>query len=85
VEVLYSRAGQTADQMIERATHRFGAYGEVLAVTDDHAERETVMSLGGLASSCRNFISTVESALGELEDDIKHYNQQERHRFQRRR
>ena len=24
VEVLYSRAGQTADQMIERAVHRFG-------------------------------------------------------------
>ncbi len=51
VEVLYSRAGQTADAMIERAAHRFGAYGEVLAVTDDHAERETVMSVGGLASS----------------------------------
>jgi predicted RNA-binding protein with PIN domain len=37
VEVLYSRQGQTADQMIERAAHRFGPYGEVLAVTDDHA------------------------------------------------
>ena len=24
IEVLYSRAGQTADQMIERAAHRFG-------------------------------------------------------------
>src|SRR5579859_3952047 len=46
VEVLYSRAGQTADQMIERAAHRFAPYGEVLAVTDDLAERETVISLG---------------------------------------
>jgi len=85
VEVLYSRAGQTADQMIERAAHRFAPYGEVLAVTDDHAERETVMSLGGLASSCTNFIQTVESALAELTDELKHYNRQERHRFQRRR
>ncbi len=83
VEVLYSRAGQTADAMIERAAHRFGAYGEVLAVTDDHAERETVMSVGGLASSCLNFIRTVEDTLVELADDIKHYNRQERHRFQR--
>ena len=33
VEVLYSRRGQTADQMIERAAHRFGPYGEVMAVT----------------------------------------------------
>src|SRR5215472_12194094 len=29
VEVLYSSAGQTADQMIERAAHRFAVYGEV--------------------------------------------------------
>src|SRR6266567_6850471 len=56
VEVLYSRSGQTADQMIERAAHRFAPYGEVLAVTDDLAARETVISLGGLASSCWNFI-----------------------------
>jgi predicted RNA-binding protein with PIN domain len=85
VEVLYSKPGQTADQMIERAAHRFAPYGEVLAVTDDHAERETVLSLGGLASSCLNFIQTVESALAEQADDIKHYNRKERRRFERRR
>jgi len=84
MEVLYSRSGQTADDMIERATHRFGAYGEILAVTDDQAERETVTSLGGSASSCWNFIQSVESALAELADDIKHHNRRERHRFQRR-
>ena len=84
VEVLYSRKGQTADQMIERAAHRFAPYGEVLAVTDDHAERETVISLGGSAASCRNFIRDVENALAGLDDDIKHHNRQERHRFQRR-
>ena len=83
VEVLYSRAGQTADQMIERAAHRFEAYGEVLAVTDDNAERETVLSLGGYASSCWNFIQTVENTLAEVADDIKHHNRKERHRYQR--
>jgi predicted RNA-binding protein with PIN domain len=84
LEVLYSRKGQTADDMIERAAHRFQPYGEVLAVTDDFAERETVLSLGGLASSCWNFIQTVENALAELADDIKHHNRRERHRYQRR-
>ena len=84
LEVLYSRSGQTADQMIERAAHRFAPYGEVLAVTDDLAERETVISLGGMASSCRNFIQTVENALAEMADDIKQHNREERHRFQRR-
>ena len=84
LEVLYSRSGQTADQMIERAAHRFAPYGEVLAVTDDLAERETVISLGGMASSCWNFIQTVENALAEMADDIRLHNRQERHRFQRR-
>ncbi|MGH7969054.1 MAG: NYN domain-containing protein, partial [Limisphaerales bacterium] len=77
LEVLYSKSGQTADQLIERSAHRFAPYGEVLAVTDDLAERETVLSLGGLASSCLNFIRTVENVLAELADDLKEYNRQE--------
>ena len=84
VEVLFSHAGQTADQMIERAAHRFQPYGEVMAVTDDHAERDTVIALGGSASSCWNFIRTVESTLAELQADIKHHNREERNRFKRR-
>jgi predicted RNA-binding protein with PIN domain len=85
LEVLYSRRGQTADDMIERAAYRFSPYGEVLAVTDDQAERDTVISLGGMASNCLNFIYTVENTLEEQAQDLKHYNRQERHRFQRRR
>lgn len=83
VEVLFSNAGQTADDMIERAAHRFQPYGEVLAVTDDHAERDTVIALGGLASSCLNFISMVESALQDLAEDVKQYNRNERNRYKR--
>jgi predicted RNA-binding protein with PIN domain len=81
VEVLYSRAGQTADQMIERATHRLLDYGEVLVVTDDFAERDTVLALGGMASNCLNFLQTVESALTDLRRQIKHHNQKERTGF----
>jgi predicted RNA-binding protein with PIN domain len=84
LEILFSRAGQTADQMIERAAHRFQPFGEVLAVTDDIAERETVIALGGMAASCWNFIQTVETALAEVERDIKHHNRQERNKFGRR-
>lgn len=47
VEVLFSHQGQTADQMIERAAYRFREYGEVMAVTNDGAEREMVISLEG--------------------------------------
>ena len=83
VEILFSRAGQTADQMIERAAHRFQPFGEVLAVTDDNAERDTVIALGGMASSCLSFIQTVESALAELKHDIKRLNRREKNQFNR--
>ncbi len=84
MEVLYSRRGQTADQVIERAAHRLSAYGEVLAVTDDQAERETVISFGGSACSCGNFVREVEHVLADLAEDIGHHNRRERGRFQRR-
>ncbi len=83
MEVLYSRRGKTADQVIERAVHRFAAFGEVLVVTDDNAERDTVLSLGGSTSSCWNFIQEVENVLAEQSDELRHYNRRERHRFNR--
>ncbi len=83
LEILYSRAGRTADDIIERVTHRMSPYGEVLVVTDDNAERDTVIALGGMASSCLNFIQSVENALAELQDDIKVYNRKERNKFRR--
>ena len=83
IEVLFSRSGQTADQMIERAAHRFADHGEVLVVTDDAAERDTVIGLGGQAASCANFIRMVEAALTELQDKLRDYSRAERNRFNR--
>lgn len=83
VEIVFSRTRQTADQIIERVTHRMKPYGEVLVVTDDHAERDTVISMGGFASSCENFIRTIHGALRDLERDIAHYNFAEKRRYKR--
>ena len=83
VEIIYSRPGQSADQVIERVAHRLSAYGEVLVVTDDFAERDTVVSVGGMFSSCLGFIQTVENALAELDRDLQRLNRRERLRFQR--
>ena len=83
VEVLFSQAGQTADDMIERAAHRFQSYGEVLVVTNDRAERDVVGGFGGLASSCENFILMIGNALAELRDELKNHNRAERNRFNR--
>ena len=83
VEIIYSRPGQTADQLIERVAHRLSGYGEVLVVTDDFAERDTVVSVGGMFASCLGFIQTVESSLAELERDLEKLNRRERVKFNR--
>ena len=83
VEVLFSRAGQTADEMIERAAHRFQEYGEVLVVTDDYAERDLVSGFGGSVASCANFIRMIGDAQAELQDNVRQHNRAERNRFNR--
>jgi hypothetical protein len=81
LEILYSRGGRTADQIIERVAARMSGIGEVLAVTDDHAERDTVFYQGGLASSCSNFIASVERVLEEQQRDIARLNRRQRAAF----
>ena len=83
VEILYSHTGQTADQMIERAATLLASYGEVLVVTDDRAERDTVEAAGAMSSSCPNFINMVEAAVREMASQLKNYNQRERNKYQR--
>ncbi|MEK7676672.1 MAG: NYN domain-containing protein [Verrucomicrobiota bacterium] len=83
MEILYSKAGQTADQLIERAVHRLQDYGEVLVVTDDTAERAMIASVGGLASSCANFAHAVKSALTDLNRELHHHNRRELNRFRK--
>jgi predicted RNA-binding protein with PIN domain len=84
LEILYSRTGLTADAIIERVAHRMKPYGEVLAVTDDHAERDTVVSLGGVSTSCLSFIQEVKSTLVDLNNTMKQINARERRSYRNR-
>ena len=81
VEVLFSNSGQTADDLIERAAHRFQDYGEVLVVTDDFAERDTVSGCNGSVASCANFIQMIQNALADLTENLNNHNRNERNRF----
>jgi len=83
VEVLYSRGGQTADQMIERTVHRLLPFGEVLVVTNDGVERDLVIGLGAMAVSCEGFIQEWMNLTGELHCQLKNYNLREKHKFSR--
>jgi uncharacterized protein len=77
IEVLYSGRGKTADDLIERATVRLLRYGDVLVVTDDFAERDTVISFGGSAWSCASFIRSLEAERDGFDRDVHHHNRRE--------
>ena len=81
MEIIYSRSGQTADDVIEWVTARLVAYGEVLVVSNDFAERDTVASVGGSCCSCEHFIRTIESSLAEFGRALERHNRAEKKRF----
>ncbi|HTI97428.1 MAG TPA: NYN domain-containing protein [Dongiaceae bacterium] len=83
VEVLFSGTGQTADDLIERAAYRFREYGEVLVVTDDLAERDTITGLGGLTASCASFLQMLGQVETQLNQDLEQYNRRERANYRR--
>jgi len=83
IEVLFSSGGQTADDMIERAAHRFRDYGEVMVITNDFAERDTVNAVGGLVNSCENFIRMLAQEQENLQEQLKQHNRAARNSFRR--
>ena len=83
LEVLYSKKGQTADDLIERTAYRLKPYGEALAITNDYAERDTVIAMGGLAQSCEEFIQSIQETLREQADFVIQHNRREATRFKR--
>lgn len=84
MEVLYSRSGQTADDIIEQVAARLAQLGEVLVVTDDYAERDTVIASGAMAISCDVFRGMMRDATEELQRDLKNHNRRERIQYRHR-
>ena len=83
LEIVFSRDSKTADDLIERTAYRLKPYGEALAVTNDYAERDTVISMGGLAQSCEDFVKDLKRTLDERDDFLKRYNRDEANRYKR--
>ena len=84
LEIIYSTKGKTADDLIERTAHRLKPYGEALAVTNDFAERDTVISLGGMAQSCEEFINDIQRVMKDRNHFMKTHNRREANRYKRR-
>lgn len=83
MEIIYSKAGQTADDIIERVTAKLVKYGEVLVVSNDLAERDTVATVGGSCCFCAHFIRMIEGTLTEFEKELNRHNRSELKRFRK--
>src|SRR5205807_3100295 len=46
IQIFYSRAGQSADAIVERLASKYGERFKLLVATDDYLERETAMACG---------------------------------------
>lgn len=51
IEVFYSRAGQTADAIIERLASKYAAHFNLTVATSDYLEQQTVMASGAACIS----------------------------------
>lgn len=71
IQVFYSKAGQTADAVIERIVATYAAKYEIVVATDDHLERTTVESFGGTWMSSDSLAVDLRAADAELADRIE--------------
>ena len=74
IEVIYSDTAQTADTVIERLAHDATRPEEILVVTSDRAERETVDAAGAATVGCTDFLhrlATAENALRRSASGLK--------------
>jgi predicted RNA-binding protein with PIN domain len=51
IQIFYSRAGQTADAVIERLAAKYAADSDLVVATSDSMERQTVMASGAACIS----------------------------------
>ena len=67
---LYSRAGESADAVIERIVGQSATPSSFLVATDDHAEQNVVEGLGGRTVSADVFRLMLTEALDDLEMEL---------------
>ncbi len=61
IQIFYSRAGQTADSIVERLASKYGSQYRLLVATSDYLEQET-------ASACGAECISAEALRGLLEE-----------------
>ncbi len=66
IQIFYSSAGQTADQIVERLVAKYAQQHDLLVATDDGQERQTAISFGADVVSTENLRHLLADAETEL-------------------
>ncbi len=62
IQIFYSRAGQTADSVVERLASKYGERFRLLVATSDYFEQETVMACGAECISAEGLRGLLDTA-----------------------
>ena len=71
IQVFYSGAGQTADDVIERFVATYGSENEISVATDDMLEQQTAITFGAHCVSAAGLKELLEETQGELARALK--------------
>ena len=62
IQIFYSRAGQTADAIVERLASKYGNQFKLLVATSDYLEQETVAACGAECISAEGLLGLLDGA-----------------------
>jgi predicted RNA-binding protein with PIN domain len=62
IQIFYSRAGQTADSIVERLASKYGSQYRLLVATSDYLEQETAAACGAECISAEGLRSMLDEA-----------------------
>lgn len=62
IQIFYSRAGQTADMIVERLASKYGSRFQLLVATSDYLEQQTAAACGAECVSVDGLRSLLETA-----------------------
>jgi len=71
IQVFYSGADQTADDIIERLAAKYCGRHDITVVTSDHLEQTTVSSFGALWIPAENLRELIEEGRRTLDRELK--------------
>jgi predicted RNA-binding protein with PIN domain len=60
VQVFYSRAGQTADAIIERLSSKYASRYQITVATNDYLEQQTASAAGAETISAENLLGLLD-------------------------